>query len=254
MSARNPLLEVLGVPGLLILMLVAGPSPAAAQDGLFLTWNECAEGPTALTSLSSACDANFGGQTLFAAFRLGQPIDSVIAVEITIDVQYAGASLPAWWQVAAGGCRDGALSADANLPGRTICANFWGGVATDPPPVFYQVGLPRGGANQARILISVAVPPTSPRRIEAGPLYYAAALELSNKNTLSCAGCTGGACLVLNSILIGRLPGSPGGDLLLDAPAPLDLNWALWQGGAASQCMAVPVKARTWGQLKSLYR
>jgi hypothetical protein len=44
-----------------------------------------------------------------------------------------------------------------------------------------------------------------------------------------------------------------GGDLLLDTPGPEGANRATWQGSGAD-CDAVPVRARTWGLLKSLYR
>ena len=59
---------------------------------------------------------------------------------------------------------------------------------------------------------------------------------------------------MLNSIIIGRQDGSPGGNFFLQTPGPGEANWARWQGGGGANCAAVPVRNRAWGQLKGLYR
>jgi hypothetical protein len=77
-------------------------------------------------------------------------------------------------------------------------------------------------------------------------------MYLSDAGTSPCAGCGVGACLVLNSVELVRLPGAPGGDATLTQPAEAGSNFANWQSGAA--CVAVPARNRSWGQIKSLYR
>jgi hypothetical protein len=88
-------------------------------------------------------------------------------------------------------------------------------------------------------------------------MYYAARLTVRHTKTvgdMACSGCLDGACLVLNSILVGRLAGSSGGDYTLQTAGSGDANWARWQGGGGANCAAVPVRNRAWGQLKGLYR
>ena len=112
------------------------------------------------------------------------------------------------------------------------------------------------GGNQARIKVTASVLPEDARAVDGTSMYYAARITLKNNRTVgtpSCAGCEGAACLVLNSIIIGRLAGSTGGNYFLQTPGPNGANWALWQGSGAN-CAAVPVRNRAWGQLKGLYR
>jgi len=95
-------------------------------------------------------------------------------------------------------------------------------------------------------------------RFDPDVMYYGARLNLSNAGTVApqtvCEGCLGSACLVLNSVLIQRQPGAAGGDVLIGQPGPGDANFATWRGGSDAGCRAVPVRAVTWGQVKSLYR
>jgi len=236
-----------------VLLLAVSASRAPAAQGLYLTWNECVGAASATADLGSACASDGGSQSLFCAFQLDQPADSVVAIEITLDVQHAAVSLPPWWRFDPGACRGELLHVNADFTARTDCDDFWGAAATKDPPVTYLPGVPGGLPSRARIFVSIALPPDQPVRLEAGRTYYAAEIEIPNAGTLACSGCTGGACLVLNSILIGRLTGAPGGNLLLATPGNPGV-WATWQGGTGASCAAVPTVHTTWGRIKSLYR
>jgi hypothetical protein len=229
------------------------PCRARSAAGLYLSWDECSNSSLAHSGLSSSCLTDAADQSLYCAFVLPQAIDSVIAVEIVVDIQLSEAVLPAWWQFDTGGCRNGSLTASSDFTSNTACTDFWLGEATEGVPLVYTTTEPRGGQNQARIVIPVALPSGHLRSLNAAEEYYAARLIFHGSRTSSCPGCLAPACLVLNSILIGRTP-SAGGNLVLDAPGPGEANWARWQGGAGANCMAVPVRTTTWGQLKSLYR
>lgn len=224
-----------------------------AQEGLYLTWNDCAMSSASRHDLHGLCDVDDGQQVLFAAFTLAQAIDSVVALELVIDVQHSGAALPAWWQYQPKGCRQGSLVANSAFLLENSCADFWNETATVDGLAGYLVGEPHGGAAQARMKIAFSLLPQNFRRLEAGPMYYAAKLLFRNSRTSLCDGCLEPACLVLNSILVGRLPGASGGDVLLQASGPNQAQRATWQGTGAD-CDAVPVLPRTWGAIKSLYR
>jgi hypothetical protein len=168
--------------------------------------------------------------------------------------------LPDWWQLRLGaGCRGDitqfSLVAAADFPGPQACVNMWQGTGTPPGAnvADYTPTEPRGAASQARIRVTATLPSNEAVNLNATSTYYAARLILRHNKTVgdpSCAGCEAPACLVMNSILIRRLPDP---DIYLQIPGPGDANWARWQG-AGADCAAVPVRNRAWGQLKGLYR
>jgi hypothetical protein len=233
---------------------LAATSPAArAAEGLFLTWNDCALAPGAAADLSQACASDIGLQALYCAFRLPAPADSVLGVEIVVDVQHADATVPDWWRFDVAGCRAGSLGAGFDFTSQSACADFLQGHATGA--LGYYPTEPRGGANQARIRAAASVLPAfGYAQLDASSMYYAARLTITNSNTAVCAGCAGHACLVLNSVIVKRQPGTAGGDMVLGEPGPGNANWATWQGGTGANCASVPARSVTWGQLKGLYR
>jgi hypothetical protein len=249
--------------GLTLALSLSGPGvPAArAAEGIYMTWDDCFQGPSATSNRAFACNSNSGQSELYVAFTMPQAANNVIAVEIVIDLQHASVALPDWWHLEPNGCRGNELTLDAaaSFPGRSACTNMWQGAGT---PAIAQVAdyipsQPGGAASQSRIKVTASVLPSDARILDATSMYYAARLTLKNTKTvgdMACTGCSDAACLVLNSILVGRLAGSVGGDYFLQTAGAGDANWARWQGGSGANCAAVPVKNRAWGQLKGLYR
>jgi hypothetical protein len=245
--------QVLGVASWSLLCLVLWSSAAPAAEALYLNWDQC--GPSGGSLRGSSCSTNLGDQRIYCAFTLGTPLDQVVGVEVVVDLQHADADLPAWWQFGVGGCRQGALSANGGPPAGADCVDFWQGMATGGIQGF-AVGQPRGGPNQARIKVALSLLPPDARSLDAQSLYNAATIVISNQNTVgtgSCPGCAGDACLVLNGIWIKRLPGAPGGDVLVKTPGLGSGNMASWQGTGVD-CSAVPTHKDSWGRIKTLYR
>jgi hypothetical protein len=257
-----PARPVLALVALLALGIGLAPRTAHAGEGLYLTWNDCPLGG-GLGNLAFACDTDNGENDLYVAFTMPQAANNVVAVEIVIDMQHSSVALPDWWRLDPSGCRwdmtNPALAVAANFPGKSACQNMWQGAAT---PAIAQLadyipGQPGGAPSQARIKVTASVLPPDARTLDGTSMYYAARIIIKNSRTVdtqACAGCDGAACLVLNSILIGRLAGSTGGDYFLQTPGASDANWARWQGGGGADCTSVPVRSRAWGQLKGLYR
>jgi hypothetical protein len=77
---------------------------------------------------------------------------------------------------------------------------------------------------------------------------------LRTNNTLTCEGCSTPACLVFNSLLIRRAPGTSVEEIFLATPESPGLNMVQWQAGSGADCMSVPVRRATWGAVKALYR
>ena len=242
------------------LALVLAPTHAGAAEGIFMTWNDCYLGPGSSFNQTFDCLTNGGQSELYCAFSMPQAADKVLGVEIVVDLQHSAATLPDWWHFEGGGCREGLLlDAAADFAGQTACIDMWQGAATPALAMIqgYIPTEPRGASNTARIKVAVSVLPEDAVTVDGANSYYAARIIIKHAKSTgdpSCAGCGLGACLVLNSILVGRLPGAPGGDYVLQIPGAGSGNWARWQGGGGANCAAVPVRNRAWGQLKGLYR
>ncbi len=244
-------------PAALLAAALAAPG-AEAAEALSLRWNECWLDAGARDNRASPCNSNLTEHLLFAAFEVGAPVDSVLGMELVIDVQHGEPLLPDGWRFDPAGCRFGFLRASIDFAAFSTCTDPWQGEGAASLQD-YTPGMPRGGESQARIRLAAALPPSaSERTLEpGGGVYYAARLGLSEARTIgdpSCAGCSGSACLVLNSIALRRTPGAQGGDVVLTTPGPSDLNWARWPAAADALCGAVPVRRSTWGRIKGLYR
>jgi hypothetical protein len=243
--------------------LALGVGAARAGEGLHLTWNDCWNG-TGVSSRTGGCTSNMGDQRLYLGFTLSQPVDQVLGTEAVVDLQDQTAPLPDWWHFEPAdpglglpaGCRYGSLSASQDFTGETGCTDPWrnGGSALIQG---YSPGEPRNNSAQARIKAVTILPSPLVVSLDASHQYYALKLIIDNAKTVdfgSCTGCLTRVCLVLNSIRLKRSTGAPGGDVLLEGVEGVGSNWAMWQGAVATDCLAVPVRRSTWGQVKSLYR
>ena len=242
-----------GLSAFAIALLALGHTPLGATEGLYLTWDDCALPGGGGRVKTSACDADIGSNTLICGLVMPAATDSVLDLEIVVDIQHEFPVLPDWWRFDV--CRPNKLTADTDFGALFLCKDFWQ-TAASGGVLSYTVGMPRGGTNQARIRVALNVPSNQPRSLNGTDMYYAARITLANAGTSTCSGCSGAACLVLNSILVKRPPrpeGAPQTHVLVTTPGPGDANWAFWQA-TGSNCQAVPVKNRTWGQVKSLYR
>lgn len=243
---------------LLFTLPVLAPGPSRADAGLHLSWDDCRLSQDAVGDFVFDCATENGFEELFCAF--GVPLATgadVLGVIAVIDIQHQTSPLPDWWRLAkVGDCRSGYLSASADFALKPSCVDPWLGQAVAEVQG-YTVGEPRGGSGQARIKAVAGVIPSLARTLDATSVYYGLKLVIQNTRSTGagiCTGCLQGACLVLNSIEVERIEGAPGGDLVIATPGPNDANWARWQGGVGAECTMVPVRNRTWGSVKSLYR
>ena len=170
------------LPGLALFLLSApalGVGSAAAADGLHLRWNDCPAGASPASIATFACDTDAGSHELLCSLTSAQPIDSVLGVDIVVDLQYSGPILPDWWHFEFGGCRFGQLVADDNFAGHAGCTDLWGGQAAGGL-LSYTVGMPHGGANQARIQVAFSVLPALQKTINTTDVYQVARIVMSN--------------------------------------------------------------------------
>ncbi len=225
---------------------------SAHAAGLSLGWQDCRAGGGLGSGTESAdCTTNADEFPLFPAFVLAVALDSVYAMELVVDVDVATDPLPAWWRMDPGGCRAGAWLAEASAPG--ACGDPWAGTGVAGAQGWLP-GVPGGSGRHGRLLLAAAAAPQTFVRLEAGVPYTACRVLLRTVNTLTCAGCSTPACLVFNSLLIRRLPGSSVEEVFLASAESPGANWVSWQPGPGADCQTVPVRRSTWGAVKALYR
>ena len=228
-------------------MVVASAASAAA--GINLSWTAC--GAAGVSTKTFACNVNTGAAELMVASYVAPAGTSgITGMEAVIDIQSSTPTMPDWWLFKnAGTCRQTALAAAPN--GAACDGDYWAGQASGGITAYIT---PYAAAtNRARLLIIYAVPSNLAAPVDADVEYFAFTATVSHAKTVgtgSCAGCTTPMCIVLNEIKLTQGVGI--GDYRLQTAA--SNNILTWQGESPANCLTVPVKNRTWGAVKSLYR
>ncbi len=236
----------------IIVALITVASPASAcGSGSNLSWNECGAGGFA--NLVSACDTNAGSQTMVVSYVPPSGVDSLVASLAIIDLCSMTSTLPAWWELMnSGSCRNGALSVstDFSSPAYTYCRDYWGGHASVQAQYILGYG---GDPNAARILMSASMPAQFAAPLDAANEYYDFLVRITNIKTVgsdSCAGCDVGVCIVLNEVQLHQ-SGGAASYVFIDPVNRYSVNWQRFIPGCP---FIVPVKNRSWGSIKALYR
>ena len=242
----------------LALGLAAGDAAAA---GLNLYAGDCGAG-TPATSVTNACTLNAG-----SAFRL---IGSVVlptgtipqfsGCESILDVQTdATGTIQDWWRADA--CRASGFAAQADsLVIGGACATVWDHAAPQGTTLnaLFADGAP---PDRLRFLIETTVDPTvAPGATLVGDgvtersVFAFTALRANSNGPGACVGCNSPACLVLQEIGIRTLLDAGGTHMrITDVQSNRSVNY----NGSLTTAVcpsSVPVRQRTWGMLKSLYR
>lgn len=200
-----------------------------------------------------ACDTSSGAPfRLFGSFDPSATLGDCFANLWVIDLQSAGASLPAWWDFkGAGRCRGTSMSQNTDFTrGPFTCFDPWAGLIR-----IQGFGYNYTGPNSVRVIGIQELHVWARGQVDAGTEYYSFELVINRAKTTgveSCAGCQVPVCLVLNEITVLDFYRGEARE-----QTPRDRNYVTWQGGAiaAPGCpLATPTRNRSWGQLKSLYR
>jgi hypothetical protein len=233
-----------------LLALTAGI--ASAQGGINLSWTDC--GAFGTLQKNFACTSNSGTQSMTASVVTGVDMAQLNGQASVLDMQTNQAALSNWWQFNTGGCRFGSpalIAGNFDFTAVSNCLDPWGGTASGG--LNYAPGF--SGPNRARIRTVCAI--IGSTGITGVDEYYMFKVNISNARSTgagACAGCTDGACIVFNSILVTQPAGV--GDYTISNT--LLRNWVQWQGGAVNVTggcpAATPTQNRTWGSVKSLYR
>jgi hypothetical protein len=259
-AIRSALFPGLGV--LLALVLIA-PPPAHAAQGVNLTWSRCFGEGVGTQNRAFACDTNDGSEWLVVSFVLPADVAQAAGNEIVIDMISQDDPIPLWWDFhTAGSCRMTSLAmntiADAN---NVVCVDWAQGASLGGIGAYDQTGvIPTGGIDPSltnvhrRLKIALAVPLAGLQDLVANTEYFACNIVIDHRKTIgtgACGGCAGSVCLLLQSFRVATPAAS--GDLILFGGTTPGSDMAHWQGSGAD-CNLVPVKNKTWAEVKALYR
>jgi hypothetical protein len=248
---------------LLIAAIIVIAAPAHAQ--LFMAWNACdgtAGSSTARMSFDCRPGSDFTAE-LWGTFGLPGTTLGVVAVDGTIDLtfQYPQEISP-FWHFEPGGCNSsgigmtiyrGSSSVPCKQGNSTLLCGVngefcSGGIGS------YEPGF--GGYNRARLSFSIARPDTNPQSLPGVPTrVFGFRLKFTMGNTPGSGGgdCTGCETATVirwsRAVVWGNSSGQRYLAAIIDAATPGSTDWLL-----INDAFPVPVQAKSWGQLKALYR
>ena len=226
--------------------LLAFGATASMAQGLNLSFGDC--GTLGTQTVAVNCNSNSGVLILMhASVFPAVPMNTFAAATTVIDVRVGGGVLPPWWQTNTGQCRANsiAMSYDpTNNPGG--CPDIWGG-----NPNLQVTAIQQGvnGPDRVRINGVAAIPAGSEIPLATGTELWVCRVSINKTNTLTCAGCSLPATIVLNEIAM-QDPNQPQQRIT----NPGDNYCVGLSGGAASCPGATPTENRTWGAVKNMYR
>ena len=225
----------------ILALLVTGV--AFAQPGVNLAWDDCL-GAGGVTDKTRACvNSSMDLNNAHMSFVLAEPVTSLGASDMLMDLQVDAASLPAWWTQG--------LNRFGGSTGPSTCPSWADGAPSGP--VLFGPSVVQNAPSRLRLRMIIAVQQGEERAVSAGTEYSAGIIELKfGPGTFDNPGCVTPACWVL---IEGRLyDASIPGNILLSNPSTS--NYMTWQGPASRfGCpQATPVRKATWGSIKALYR
>ncbi len=242
-------------------LLGAGAPRAFAQSGLRLLWDQClADGGVTQTLFD--CTKNAGAAALNASVIIPADMPQFAAAQVIIDVHVADGTIPPWWQVAAGQCRENRLTASydpTGFPWSEHCPAIWGEVA----PLQIQTIQPEiSGPGMFRAISAAALPAGSERSLVAdGTELTVCRVVVLHAKTVgqgACDGCRVGACFWLKEIYLEQLAGLPSQRITDARRNAIVGHNAVWDYSIEFQSSGLtcttPALNRTWGAIKTLYR
>ena len=258
MTKLLPRFAVLAILGSLIAV------NAHAAPGAILAWNDCSTDGAA--DKTFACTVNTGANIMFASYIPPAGITAFIGLNAVIDLTSSSGTIPSWWALGSvgGECRSGKFSSSSDFTTNLgHCTDFFAGGASGGGNYATVIDTSGGHnteataplTNHARIKVIWGVPDANAGPLDENTEYYGFKATITNAlstGTGSCAGCLTSMCIVLNQVNLAQP--APAEDIpLTTTPGGIAPSIITWQGGSGADCNSVPVRNRTWGQIKSLY-
>ena len=245
---------------LALALLVAVPTTAHAQ--INLAWNDCITKPNATDNVQYACNGTASGTVnLVASFIPPNDLPVWVGAEMYLSISAESGTLPDFWDLNYGGCREGSLYFPAydNQTGTGssgACQNPWSGA---PSGGGFACQLNYLGSGNTRVHSARAI--AYARALSAGQQYHGGVFTLDflnsaeSENDPGCAGCCATVTITLSSVELFQTVGSPGGDIIT-LTTPATRNTVTWNSLGCNGSSSIPTPTRTtsWGKIKATYR
>lgn len=249
------------MPALLALLATCllAPSPARARDigGTQLNWWACPSDAHAAPGVPFDCIAEGGTvYTLVGSFTLDTDIPNAVSMDADVNIAFPGQpSIPSFWQLDFGGCNPFSFQLVKGMPGG--CAEhlnaFCQGDSNNCDLVYSAFTVP--GSNVLKLSITVGRGFLHTVDLRGGQRYFAFAFNIPMLGAGSCLGCSLPCAIGFSKGTIYSLDAQ--GELLpavtVSGSYPGTVACATANDGY-SECVTVPVRRTSWGQLKQLYR
>jgi hypothetical protein len=250
--------RVLLLTGTLLALLAP---PALAVGGVNINWGPgCWSDGTPVNDIAFACNRNTGTATMTCSFALFSDQPQLVGIRADLQGLTEAVQIPAWWQMGAGQCRSTAISTSENFLSapQVGCLDMWANRASGGL-VLYDWGPQWGGDNRAHMSVVYAVPSDTPIPLDPDVEYYACQVMISYEKTIGAGSCAGCMARMVWSLCSIRAEQADGSFEMLQEVLPDGNQCLRWQHTtlpcSVFSCPDItPVRDRTWGELKSLYR
>jgi hypothetical protein len=249
---------------ILVAAMLALSASFAMASGINFYVGECGAGTTTNT-VTNTCTTNSG--TAFIAYG------SVIIPAVTktgfigtvgiVDVQNNGATVDDWWRAdACRGTTPFSLVTDGTAATAACAGTVWDTAAPAGNNIQpqYQVAGSNQPLNRFRFVLGAVLLPSDAYDLTGDNTtelidFKWTMLKAKSVGTGSCAGCANGVCMVLNEIQFQGLNDQSEADFLR-VTNPITNQFISYNAAAGIPTCpdAVPVRNRTWGAVKALYR
>lgn len=248
--------RALPIVPLVLMAALLGVRPAAAQYEL--TWDQCPGSFSAKSNKAFACnDDNAPPMKLVIAFTPPKSMQRFVGYRVYMEISTAASTLPDWWALGPGDCREGALTPDVR-PGTTLgsCSNPW-----DRAPVAAAYSYFERGTSPSRGVYQVVAARTNATSINVGTRYFGSVLTLSPAHSNGsdgalCAGCASEVCISVTQVELNQelAEGEEVADYVTmnrtSQPNVVTFNARDPNG---NPCGATN-RTSTWGKIKTTYR
>lgn len=221
-------------------------TPRTSFADIDLTWDGCSN-DAGIRATTFDCVGG-GTRDLVGTFRLPSELPDFIGIQGTILIAVEGGfDMAPFWQYETGGCNVSHLTLGSFATPVAGCAADsipWPTAAVGSLLTFTRTTL------GARLDFAVSHNPPRSTPLAADVPYFGFRLQFDLATAASCAGCSTPAALYLEEFDVASLT-APALYLHKEGAAA---TCAMVNGASVALCEAVPVRDRTWGSIKSLYR
>ncbi len=243
-------------------LFLATAAPMAMAGGANITWGDGCWSDLHSSLQTFACDDNSPTRVfrMTVSCQLDEDMPDFIGVLITLQGMSGTTTLPDWWMLDSGKCRNDAtnpsFSADFTATTPKNCSDYWGGGGGYGGFGYLDYLTPGSGLESNRTIMRGWWGLSDTRDMAPDVEWLIGQFRFTAYKTLgadACAGCETPMRWAVHDVLVSANTR----DVRLQDPIPTSFyggNIGLCWQSLADPCTWVATRNSTWGQIKSFYR